>query len=162
MGTGTASSAGELRELLAQLVRLGPSLEAGVGRRLGAELGVTFAELDVLGVLAPAPHSRLRMKDIGERLLLSKAAVTRLVDRLEARALVERFPCPEDRRVVWAAITPDGRDKLEEGGPSAERLLAEVLGPYLGPGDLGRLRVIIKGLAGEIRSGSGDRDTMHR
>lgn len=35
-------------------------------------------------------------------------AVTRMLDRLEAKGLVQRKPCPNDRRVMQLALTPDG------------------------------------------------------
>ena len=42
-------------------------------------------------------------------------AVTRMLDRLEAKGLVRRTPCPNDRRVMQLALTPEG-----------ERLCAEI------------------------------------
>jgi MarR family 2-MHQ and catechol resistance regulon transcriptional repressor len=40
--------------------------------------------------------------------------VTRLVDRLERKGLVERKPCPTDRRRVFCRITPKGLELLRE------------------------------------------------
>jgi DNA-binding MarR family transcriptional regulator len=36
-------------------------------------------------------------------------AVTRMLDRLEAKGLLERTPCPKDRRVVQLALTAEGQ-----------------------------------------------------
>jgi DNA-binding MarR family transcriptional regulator len=38
--------------------------------------------------------------------------VTRLVDRLEKRGLVDRWRCSEDRRVVWTRISQTGLDLI--------------------------------------------------
>ena len=38
----------------------------------------------------------------------------RLVDRLESKKLVERVPCPKDRRRVFCRITPEGLALLKE------------------------------------------------
>ena len=39
---------------------------------------------------------------------------TRLMDKLCAKNLIERIPCPEDRRVVHIAITGTGLKLLED------------------------------------------------
>jgi DNA-binding MarR family transcriptional regulator len=36
-------------------------------------------------------------------------AMTRMLDRLEAKGLLRRTPCPKDRRVVQLELTDDGR-----------------------------------------------------
>jgi DNA-binding MarR family transcriptional regulator len=50
--------------------------------------------------------------------LLSQSGVTRLVDRLQQRGLVVREPCPEDRRVLYARLTPEGAAALAEARPT--------------------------------------------
>ena len=70
--------------------------------------GVTFAEYDVLLRLGRAPERALRMSDLAERVLLSPSGVTRLVDRLSARGLLERRADPGDARVALASLTTAG------------------------------------------------------
>jgi len=41
-------------------------------------------------------------------------AVTRMLDRLEAKGLVRRTPCPNDRRVMQLALTPEGERLCRE------------------------------------------------
>ena len=41
-------------------------------------------------------------------------AVTRMLDRLEAKGLLRRSPCPDDRRVMKLALTPDGERLCRE------------------------------------------------
>jgi DNA-binding MarR family transcriptional regulator len=41
-------------------------------------------------------------------------AVTRMLDRLEAKGLVRRTPCPDDRRVMKLALTPEGERLCRE------------------------------------------------
>jgi DNA-binding MarR family transcriptional regulator len=45
---------------------------------------------------------------IAERLIVTTASVTSVLDTLERRGLVERRPHPSDRRRVLVAITDDG------------------------------------------------------
>ncbi len=58
------------------------------------------------------------MSELARSVLLSQSGVTRLVDRLEARGLVVRAPCAEDRRVLWAQMTDEGRRRLAEARPT--------------------------------------------
>ena len=80
--------------------------------KLDAELreehALTFGSYDVLLRLARAPGRCLRMTELAERVLMSPSGLTRMVDRLEAKGLVERKPDPEDGRVALAVLTPEG------------------------------------------------------
>ena len=49
------------------------------------------------------------MRDLAERLCCDASNVTGIVDRLEARGLVERRTAPDDRRVKHLVLTDDGR-----------------------------------------------------
>lgn len=63
---------------------------------------------DVLLELDLAEGKRLRLSDLGERIALSRSNVTRLCDRLENEGLLTREKCEEDRRGLFAALTPEG------------------------------------------------------
>ena len=64
---------------------------------------------DVLLELNAAPDHALRMQDLGDRVVLSRSRVSRLVDDLERRGYVERRPDDLDGRATLATITPAGR-----------------------------------------------------
>ncbi len=64
---------------------------------------------DLLLELEKAKGGRLRQKELGELILLSKYNVSRLLDRLEKQSLIRREPCEEDTRGVFAVITPRGK-----------------------------------------------------
>lgn len=81
--------------------------------RAARYFGATAAELD----LAPAQAVALKelqldrplsMRELAERMRCHPSNITGLVDRLEARGLVERQPDPRDRRVKGLALTPLG------------------------------------------------------
>ncbi|MEE1757446.1 MarR family winged helix-turn-helix transcriptional regulator [Streptomyces sp. SP18CS02] len=61
-------------------------------------------------VIALLSHQPLPMRRIAERLKCEPSNVTGIVDRLEARGLVERRPDPADRRVKLAAATERGTE----------------------------------------------------
>ena len=71
--------------------------------------GLTFAAYETLRLLAFARSGALPMGKLGVRLMVHPAAVTNAVSKLEQRGLVQRQMSPQDRRVVLAAITDEGR-----------------------------------------------------
>lgn len=79
-----------------------------LNRDLQAAAGLTLAENLVLCQVAMAPEGRLRMAGIASTLIIAKSAVTKTVDRLEERGLLRRERDPDDRRTVYAALTPAG------------------------------------------------------
>jgi len=78
---------------------------------------------DVLLELQRQPDGRLRLAEIGKQVLLSKYNVTRLIDRLEKKGLVEREPCEDDARGAYAAITKDGRALCKRMWPVYHHIL---------------------------------------
>jgi DNA-binding MarR family transcriptional regulator len=77
---------------------------------LGAEFGLSLSALEVLSRIAWQEQGQLRMSDLAHGALLSQSRVSRLVDELTARGLVERTSCPNDSRGVYAHITTPGRE----------------------------------------------------
>src|SRR5246500_4320515 len=71
--------------------------------------GLTFAAYEALQLLAFSRRGSLPMGKMGERLMVHPASVTNAIRRLEMRGLVERLLSPDDRRIVLATITDDGR-----------------------------------------------------
>ena len=71
-----------------------------------AEHTLTGAQARLLGLLSLEP---LPMRRLAQKLRCEPPNVTGIVDRLEARGLVERHPDPNDRRVKLAVTTAEGR-----------------------------------------------------
>ncbi|GAA2245294.1 MarR family transcriptional regulator [Streptomyces indiaensis] len=71
-----------------------------------AEHSLTGAQARLLSLLCLEP---LPMRRLAQQLKCEPSNVTGIVDRLEARGLVERQPAPADRRVKVAAATAEGR-----------------------------------------------------
>jgi len=80
--------------------------------RLLRPLGVSAAGGLVLGVLRD--HGPLSPSELGERLIVTRATVTGLLDSLERRGFVRRSPNPSDRRGLLVEITPAGLAVLQE------------------------------------------------
>ena len=81
-------------------------------RELDAELeaahGLTLSGLELLARLASVPEYRLRLSLLAGEAGLSLSRVSRIVDALEARGLIERQNCPADARAINAQLTPAG------------------------------------------------------
>lgn len=84
---------------------------------LTAATGLTLNQYEVLLFLHAAPERALRMSQLAERVLLSKSGMTRAVDQLVARGLVERRRCPTDARGLLAVLTEAGQAKLRQAAP---------------------------------------------
>ena len=93
-------------------------LLARLDDELERDHGVSLAEYEVLAQLSEAPDETMRMTDLAERALVSRSGLTRRVDGLERRGLVERQACPSDRRGANAVLTPAGRKLLEAAAPT--------------------------------------------
>jgi DNA-binding MarR family transcriptional regulator len=87
---------------------------------------------DVLAALRDAPERSLRQVELAERVLLSNSGLSRLVDRIESRGLVERTTCPSDRRSFHVRLTDEGQEMLDAMWPVYARGVAEDFLPALG------------------------------
>lgn len=92
-------------ETVMNLVRTGDLLFDRIGRLL-RPLGVSSAGGLVLGLLRD--HGPMPPSVLGDRLIVTRATVTGLVDSLERRGFVRRTANPDDRRSLIVAITPEG------------------------------------------------------
>ncbi|WP_103348419.1 MarR family winged helix-turn-helix transcriptional regulator [Amycolatopsis sp. CA-128772] len=120
--------------LLARIVdRFTESYEAAA-----ASQGLTTVQAKVLAAL----REPLPMHRIADRLKSERSNVTGIIDRLEARGLVERRPDERDRRIKNIVATPAGavlaRDFRRSLGFAAEPLAA------LAPEDRVRLRALLQ------------------
>jgi len=68
-------------------------------------------------MLSEAPERTLRMTALAERTNGTLPRLSHVVKRLEDRGLVERFPCPEDRRATNARLTEAGWDTVVAAAP---------------------------------------------
>ena len=110
---------------------------------------LTPAQYNVLRILRGAGRDGLNASDIAGRMISRDPDVTRLVDRLEKRGLVERWRCSEDRRVVWTRISPAGRELIEPLDASVDQLHRDMLS-HVAPH---RLQLLVE-LLEEARDGT--------
>ena len=72
--------------------------------------GMTVAQAATLEALA---DGGVRLGELGQRLGIAPSTLSRNIDRLVGRGLVERGPDPDDRRAQRAELTMDGRNAAD-------------------------------------------------
>jgi DNA-binding MarR family transcriptional regulator len=99
------------QEGVVALLRTADVVRRYIGRVL-EPFGVTTQQFNVLRILRGAGPEGLPTLAISERMIEEAPGITRLLDRLEAKGLVRRERCPEDRRQVLCYATPAGLELL--------------------------------------------------
>ncbi len=89
------------------------------------------------------PQEGIPCKSIGEQMLTRDPDITRLLDRLEGRALIVRQRATRDRRIVLTRITPCGLDILKELDQPVGEYHQRVL-THMAEGKLGQLRDLLE------------------
>lgn len=105
------------REAWVRLGSLIQLLPAALDAQLRRDSDLTHFEYWVLAMLSEAPDRTLRMSALAERTSATLSRLSHVVSRMEERGLVERRPCPSDRRATNATLTDDGFAKLVETAP---------------------------------------------
>ncbi len=123
-------------------------LAAEVVRNRFAELlaghqAITLQQYNVLRILRGAGAAGLPTLEIVERMIEKTPGITRLIDRLTAKKLVERYRLDDDRRQVFCRITARGEALLAELDPPIDVLDGEVLA-CLRPAELAELIALLE------------------
>jgi DNA-binding MarR family transcriptional regulator len=100
-------------------------LIATLDNELQAGHGLSFGDYEVLVHLSEAPDHAIRMSELATRLRLSPSGITRRIDGLVKTGLVERSPCPNDRRGSNAVLTALGDETLRAAAPTHVRGVRE-------------------------------------
>lgn len=104
-------------------------ITAEVRSRLREEFGITLPQFDLLAQLDRETEG-LRLGALSKRMMVTNGNITGVLDRLEADGLVERVVSPQDRRVTFARLTAEGRNRFRRYAKAHERwvrgLLADV------------------------------------
>lgn len=111
------------------LAALHGMIEAELERALATSVDLSVVEYTVLDALSRQDGWHMRMQQLARAAALSPSATTRLVNRLEDRALLTRILCADDRRGIYTELTAAGRALYERAQPihdeTLERVLAE-------------------------------------
>jgi len=125
------------------------SAHAGLMKQFAAQdiwQDLSMREYDVLYTLSKCPAPE-RMGELNRHLLLSQPALSRMVDRLVDRGLVQRQTDPADGRGVLLALTDAGLALQRQIGRRHARGVARAMTQELTPAELRQLEALCLKLA---------------
>jgi len=127
------------------------SAHATLIRRFAAEdiwEDVSMREYDVLYTLSKCPEP-VRIGELNRHVLLSQPALSRMVDRLAERGLLERSADPADGRGVRLSLTDAGRARQRQIGRRHARSVARAMTAQASAADLRQLEAICRRLTSQ-------------
>jgi DNA-binding MarR family transcriptional regulator len=107
---------------------------------------VSMREYDVLYTLSKCQEP-MRISELNRHVLLSQPALSRLVDRLVCRGLIDRSGDPADGRSVRLSLTPAGRALQHQVGSAHARDVARAMTAALTPSEISELETLCSKLA---------------
>jgi DNA-binding MarR family transcriptional regulator len=112
-------------EAVLSIVRTG-SILTNVGEQMFRQFDLTEAQFNVLFSLKYNPRN-VTQSDLGKRLVVTRASVTSVLDRLEGKGLVTRVDVPENRRIYHVVLTEKGRALIDEVEPLYREKISETM-----------------------------------
>ncbi len=109
---------------------------------LSQEFDLPLSDYEILVSLNESEKGHLRMSDLADSVIISRSRLTYRVDRLVGRGLVRREVSPEDRRVVFAHITPEGQAMLDRAAARHVNDVRELLFDHLSKAQVEQVREI--------------------
>jgi DNA-binding MarR family transcriptional regulator len=100
------------------LMRITTALPRALEDQFLPETGLAITDYGVLVALSEAPEHLLRISALATTTGLSLSRISRVVDDLTRRGLVEKRKCAEDGRASNAVLTGAGLARLEAAYPS--------------------------------------------
>ncbi|WP_395292627.1 MarR family winged helix-turn-helix transcriptional regulator [Kitasatospora hibisci] len=123
------------------LVWAGTTLSALVDQALSRAHDLPLSWFEVM-LWLNGQDEPVAASDLGAKTLLSRSQVSRVVDALRARGLVERAPSPTDARSVRITLTAEGRRAFAEADATRRAALAEAFDDRLDEADIAALEAV--------------------
>lgn len=120
------------------MLRLVPALDSQLQR----DSAMTHFDYLCLAMLSEAEERTLRMGELAGLASASLSRLSHVVAKLEQRGWVERFPCPDSRRVTMARLTEPGWQVLVAAAPGHVETVRSLVFDGLGADDVAALERI--------------------
>lgn len=114
---------------------------------------ISFNEYDVMLTLARATDRSLRLRELNKSVLLTQPSVSRLVDRLSARGLVEKLPDAQDARGTIIRLTDAGRETFSRAAGIHGASISRIVGDSLSSAELAQLTALCNKLRSALPTG---------
>lgn len=132
------------------------NLFSTIAAQLFRRFDLTEAQFNVLFALRFSGDG-ITQAELGKRLVVTRASITSVLDKLEDKGLVRREKVPENRRIYHILLTPEGTALVEGVEPEYRSEVHRILGD-LGDEDcrmlintLERTRVRVRGMLTEAQ-----------
>lgn len=122
-----------------------------------ADADLSMNEYDVLFNVAREPSHRIRLRDLNRNVLITQSSVSRLVDRLVDRGLIEKSDDEHDARGTIVALTTAGRAEFTRIAKIHMANIEERVGGLLTRDELRTLEA----LCTKLRTSSSDSQCEH-
>ena len=125
-------------------------LPGALDSQLRRDAGLTHFDYSVLAMLSEVPERTLRMTELATYTNATLPRLSNVVKRLVERGLVERSPCPEDRRATNVRLTDVGQEKMVASAPGHVDAVREYVFDALSPEQVDQLAeiagIVLEGL----------------
>jgi DNA-binding MarR family transcriptional regulator len=128
------------------MLKLAPALDSQLQR----DAGMTHFEYLCLAMLSEAEDRTLRMSELAGQVNASLSRLSHVVKKLQQRGWVERFPCPDSRRVTMARLTEAGWEVLVTAAPGHVENVRSLVFDGLGLDDVAALERVAGHVVGRI------------
>ncbi|OBK70144.1 MarR family transcriptional regulator [Mycobacterium sp. 1165178.9] len=88
-----------------------------MNRQLQADSGLSLADYDVLVALSGHRGDSMRVSELAAHIGWERSRMSHQLRRMEERGLTERCPSVRDGRATNVALTPRGRQAIDEAAP---------------------------------------------
>ncbi|SFR70555.1 transcriptional regulator, MarR family [Agromyces sp. CF514] len=126
----------------ARLVAVSELLPTMLDAQLQRDVELTHFEYLVLSVLAASPEQTSRMTRLASQTNATLPRLSHVARRLDEKGLLERFPCPQDKRATNARITSEGLAVLDRAAPGHVATVRSNVLDALEPAELDQLAAI--------------------
>ncbi len=120
------------------MLKLAPALDSQLQR----DSDMTHFDYLCLAMLSEADDRTLRMSELAAKVNSSLSRLSHVVKKLELRGWVERFPCPDSRRVTMVRLTTEGWQVLVAAAPGHVETVRSLVFDGLGREDVSALERI--------------------
>jgi DNA-binding MarR family transcriptional regulator len=96
--------------------------------RLDRELhahSLSLNDYEILVNLSESPGRRMRMSELADVTIQSRSRLSHQISRMEAKGLVVREDCRDDRRGTYAVLTDEGWETIQRVAPHHVRGVRE-------------------------------------
>lgn len=127
MLSGMTTNDGSERRFVHSFAAAWHNLESRLDQHLGAIRGISLAEYRLLHALGNAPGSQASRVDLAQSVGLTPSGVTRALRPMEKLGIVSTLKSKRDARLSIAAMTPAGRELLNDASTVVDDTMKSLL-----------------------------------